>query len=100
MIVTRILDSVDRVRRRVFVPTMGALHDGHRELIRVARRNAGSDGEVVVSFREPDTVAAGEDYDSYPRTMEADEALCRQEGVDILCALRRRHLRIEHKDPR
>ncbi|MGB0675521.1 MAG: pantoate--beta-alanine ligase, partial [Candidatus Nanopelagicales bacterium] len=87
MIVTRILDSVDRVQRRVFVPTMGALHEGHRELIRVARRNAGSDGEVVVSvFVNPTQFAAGEDYDSYPRTMEADEALCRQEGVDILYA--------------
>ena len=78
MIVTRILDSVDRVPRRVFVPTMGALHEGHLELIRVARRNAGSDGEVVVSvFVNPTQFAAGEDYDSYPRTMEADEALCR-----------------------
>ena len=87
MIVTRILDSVDRVQRRVFVPTMGALHEGHRELIRMARRNAGSDGEVVVSvFVNPTQFAAGEDYDSYPRTMEADEALCRQEGVDILYA--------------
>ena len=87
MIVTRILDSVDRVPRRVFVPTMGALHEGHLELIRVARRNAGSDGEVVVSvFVNPTQFAAGEDYDSYPRTMEADEALCRQEGVDILYA--------------
>lgn len=87
MIVTRLLDSVDRVQRRVFVPTMGALHEGHRELIRVARRNVGSDGEVVVSvFVNPTQFAAGEDYDSYPRTMEADEALCRQEGVDILYA--------------
>lgn len=85
MIVTRLLDSVDQVQRRVFVPTMGALHEGHRELLRVARRNTGSDGEVVVSvFVNPTQFAAGEDYDSYPRTMEADEALCRQEGVDIL----------------
>ena len=71
--------------RRVLVPTMGALHRGHRELIRLARATAGDDGEVVVSiFVNPLQFAPGGDYAKYPRTEAADEALCREAGVNLL----------------
>ena len=69
-----------------FVPTMGALHEGHASLLRVARRQAG-DGPVVVSiFVNPLQFGAGEDLDRYPRTLEEDLKLCEREGVDIVFA--------------
>jgi len=72
-------------RRRVLVPTMGALHRGHLELIRIARDAAGADGEVAVSiFVNPLQFAAGGDYDRYPRPEKADDEICNQAGVDIL----------------
>lgn len=71
--------------RRVLVPTMGALHRGHGELIRIARRTAGNDGEVVVSiFVNPMQFAPGGDYEKYPRPEEADDDFCREAGVDII----------------
>ena len=70
---------------RAFVPTMGALHDGHRKLMRVAREHVGPEGEVVVSvFVNPLQFGANEDFDQYPRTLEADRAACEAEGVNIL----------------
>ena len=74
-------------RRRILVPTMGALHDGHRALIRRARDIAGDDGEVVVSiFVNPTQFAPGEDFDRYPRMLEDDGHACEAEGVDIVSA--------------
>jgi pantoate--beta-alanine ligase len=73
------------VERRVLVPTMGALHRGHGELIRIARDAAGENGEVAVSiFVNPLQFAPGGDYDKYPRPEEADDEFCRNAGVDIL----------------
>lgn len=64
---------------------MGALHDGHRELVRVARQRVGPEGEVVVSvFVNPLQFGANEDFDQYPRTLESDTEACEAEGVDIL----------------
>ena len=64
---------------------MGALHRGHRELIRVARRATGENGEVAVSiFVNPMQFAAGGDYEKYPRPETADDEFCRAAGVDIL----------------
>jgi pantoate--beta-alanine ligase len=64
---------------------MGALHRGHAELIRVARKAAGKDGEVAVSiFVNPLQFAPGGDYEKYPRPEEVDDEFCRAEGVDIL----------------
>ena len=61
-------------KRRVLVPTMGALHKAHGELIRVAREQAGKDGEVAVSiFVNPLQFEPGSDYERYPRPEEADE---------------------------
>jgi pantoate--beta-alanine ligase len=72
-------------RRRVLVPTMGALHRGHGELIRIARDAAGKNGEVAVSvFVNPLQFAPGGDYEKYPRPEAADDEFCRNAGVDIL----------------
>jgi len=72
-------------KRRVLVPTMGALHKAHAELIRVAREHAGRDGEVAVSvFVNPLQFEPGSDYERYPRPEKADEEFCRNVGVDLL----------------
>ncbi|MBA2432901.1 MAG: pantoate--beta-alanine ligase [Chthoniobacterales bacterium] len=72
-------------RRRVLVPTMGALHRGHLELIRLARAAAGPEGEVAVSiFVNPLQFEPGADFERYPRPESADEELCRGAGVDLL----------------
>jgi pantoate--beta-alanine ligase len=72
-------------KRRVLVPTMGALHKAHGELIRVARQAAGKDGEVAVSiFVNPLQFEPGSDYKRYPRPEKADEEFCRSAGVDLL----------------
>jgi pantoate--beta-alanine ligase len=66
------------------VMTMGALHRGHAELIRLARLRA--DRVVVTDFLNPLQFAPGEDLDKYPRTLAADLELCQAEGVDLLFA--------------
>ncbi len=72
----------------VFVPTMGALHEGHASLIRRARRLAdrgGKKGRVVVSiFVNPKQFGPNEDLSEYPRPFAEDVALCKREGVDLL----------------
>jgi len=64
-----------------FVPTMGALHDGHRSLIRAARLKC--DALVVSIFVNPTQFAPTEDLATYPRPIAKDRALCRAEGVDV-----------------
>lgn len=74
-----------RAHRLVLVPTMGALHKAHGELIRLAREDAGPDGEVAVSvFVNPLQFEPGADYERYPRPEKADEEFCRKAGVDLL----------------
>jgi pantoate--beta-alanine ligase len=86
-ILTTIADAQaqPRAKRRVLVPTMGALHKAHGELIRVARETVGKDGEVAVSiFVNPLQFEPGSDYERYPRPEKADEEFCRSAGVDLL----------------
>ena len=72
-------------KTRVLVPTMGALHKAHGELIRVARERAGKNGRVVVSiFVNPLQFEPGSDYQRYPRPEKEDEEFCRSFGVDLL----------------
>jgi pantoate--beta-alanine ligase len=69
----------------VLVPTMGALHRGHLELIRVARERAGAAGEVAVSiFVNPLQFEPGSDLEKYPRPQSRDEGICRDAGVNLL----------------
>jgi pantoate--beta-alanine ligase len=69
-------------RRVVYVPTMGALHDGHRSLIKLGR----SLGDLVVVsiFVNPLQFGPGEDYARYPRRLEDDLQVCEADGVDIV----------------
>ncbi len=80
--VTRTLRGAGR--RIVLVPTMGALHEGHRELIRHARLAKGSALTVVSIFVNPLQFGAGEDLERYPRPLEADLDICRAEGVELV----------------
>jgi pantoate--beta-alanine ligase len=71
----------------VLVPTMGALHHGHRVLLRRARDLAGPDGSVVVSiFVNPLQFGEAADLERYPRTLDEDVRACAQEGADLVFA--------------
>jgi len=89
----RVVEGVDAMRAEAaearaegkkisFVPTMGALHDGHRALLRRAR---GLGGLLVMSiFVNPAQFGPGEDYEEYPRDTEGDLETARKEGVDVV----------------
>lgn len=73
--------------RRVLVPTMGALHHGHLELVRQARNAAGPAGTVVVSiFVNPIQFDRADDLEAYPRPLADDLAKCQAAGVDVVFA--------------
>ncbi|AVZ38569.1 MULTISPECIES: pantoate--beta-alanine ligase [unclassified Dietzia] len=81
--VTRSLRKVGR--QITFVPTMGALHEGHLALVEAARRTPGS--VVVVSiFVNPLQFGPGEDLDAYPRTLDEDVARLAAAGVELVLA--------------
>jgi pantoate--beta-alanine ligase len=93
--VTQVIHSAQALRQAIeglraqgkqvaFVPTMGALHQGHLELMRQGRARA---GVLVASvFVNPTQFGPGEDLERYPRDLEGDVALCRQVGVDLVFA--------------
>ena len=68
--------------RVAVVMTMGALHEGHAELLRQAREDA--DSVVVTVFVNPLQFGQGEDLDRYPRTLQADLDLCEREKADLV----------------
>lgn len=69
----------------VLVPTMGALHDGHRSVLRLAHEIARPGGSVLVSiFVNPLQFGPGEDFERYPRALEQDLTLCAEEGVSAV----------------
>ncbi|GAA5082855.1 pantoate--beta-alanine ligase [Thermocatellispora tengchongensis] len=70
--------------RLALVPTMGALHEGHRSLIRLARERA--DHVAVSIFVNPLQFSPNEDFSRYPRTFDADLEVCAAEGVGIVFA--------------
>jgi len=72
---------------RAFVPTMGALHQGHLDLVDASRALVGPGGEVIVSiFVNPTQFGSATDVSQYPRTLESDFAQCEASGVDIVFA--------------
>ena len=71
-------------RRIGFVPTMGALHDGHMALIDATRRT--SDAVVVSIFVNPRQFDRPHDFDGYPRPLDDDLGQCRRVGVDVVYA--------------
>ncbi|WP_370181399.1 pantoate--beta-alanine ligase [Rhodococcus wratislaviensis] len=81
-VLTRVSKALRGVGRQVaLVPTMGALHTGHLELVRQAKLTG---AVVIVSiFVNPLQFGAGEDLDAYPRTLDADLELLREAGVEL-----------------
>ncbi|MEY2545580.1 MAG: pantoate--beta-alanine ligase [Verrucomicrobiota bacterium] len=81
-IVTTVADVPPKKSRRVLVPTMGALHRAHGELMGVAREHG---DEVIVSiFVNPLQFEPGSDFERYPRPEKEDEEFCRKYDVDLL----------------
>ena len=81
--------ALDQARKELpgtvaVVMTMGALHDGHRELMRAARAHA--DRLIVTIFVNPLQFGPHEDFDRYPRTLEKDLEICAEERADVVFA--------------
>jgi len=79
---TRVLSVKDRKRSIGFVPTMGALHDGHISLIRSAREE--NDELVVSIYLNPTQFDNSDDFDKYPRQLNKDIEIIRKENADVI----------------
>lgn len=88
-----VIRSIEDIRKIVYknkfegkkialVPTMGFLHDGHKSLMKAARKD--NDIVIVSVFVNPTQFGPNEDYDSYPRDIERDSKICESEGVDYI----------------
>jgi pantoate--beta-alanine ligase len=87
MVVARSIEALKNARKTLtgtigFVPTMGALHEGHLSLIRRAGKE--NDHLIVSVFVNPTQFLEGEDLESYPKREEADKRICELAGADIL----------------
>jgi len=81
------LSGPEPTDRRAVVMTMGALHEGHLQLVREAREAAGPTGQVIVTiFVNPLQFGAGEDLDRYPRDLDGDVAKLASVGADVVFA--------------
>jgi len=86
-VITSVKDLRERLQREpdnVFVPTMGNLHAGHIQLMRLAKQRAAC--TVVSIFVNRIQFGPKEDYDRYPRTLESDSKMMREVGVDVVFA--------------
>jgi pantoate--beta-alanine ligase len=83
-------EARDSGRRLALVPTMGYLHDGHRSLLREARRRADQGGKrglaLASIFVNPTQFGPGEDLSRYPRDLSGDLATCEEAGIDLVLA--------------
>ena len=79
------LSILENSKPVILVPTMGALHDGHRKLIKEGKSLSSNSGTLVVSiYVNPIQFNSEEDLDKYPRTFNEDSKVCEEEGVDII----------------
>ena len=79
------LSILEKSKPVILVPTMGALHDGHRKLIKEGKSLSSNRGTLVVSiYVNPIQFNSEEDLEKYPRTFNEDSKVCEEEGVDII----------------